>query len=87
VIGTFRANGYIGPIVFAIETIFNNGAVNAAVASGVQAAVALSFNVSIGPNLDTLLASGDKYDGTHPNYAGETKLASAWASAIAGLLQ
>ena len=87
VIGGFRNGGYTGPIVFSLETIFNNGPVYQPVIDGLTAAVAASPNCFIGPNHDALLGPADRYDGTHPGYSGETKLAQAWASAIAPYLQ
>lgn len=86
VIGAFRGAGYRGPIVFSLETIFNNGAIYQPVIDGLTAAVAASANCFIGPNHDVLLGPADKYDGTHPNYTGETKLATAWSTVIAPYL-
>jgi hypothetical protein len=86
IFGEFRRFGYIGPIIVAYSTVSQNGSPGSNVRNGIADAVALTRNTFVGPDIDNLLTSSDRYDGTHPNYAGETKEATAWRTALSGWL-
>lgn len=92
IIESFRYHGYSGPIFFDLETVSNSPnnsasyATNAAVRAGVTAAMALANNVYVGPDIDSVLVLANRYDNIHPNYAGETAIATAWKTAIESVL-
>lgn len=79
IVQSFRDSGVMCPIVFALEAFPASGA---NVRAGVTAAVAACPGCFIGPDLDALVSAGNRYDGIHPNYAGEMIMAEAWRATI-----